>query len=368
MDPSAFSNPAMLAALQSKLNTLIGQSSGYIESLPKVVQQRIAALENLQDQHQEIERQFKEEVLELERKYLEKFRPLYNKRKTIVTGEYEPTEEESKRETPELFDEEKNEEEEEKPTTSAPVDESVKSEFDETTKGIPEFWLTIFKNNEEIFETVTERDEEVLKHLIDIQVSYLNDNPGFKLDFYFKDNEFFTNKVISKTYFLENSVDSGFGDVLYDHAEGTTIEWKEGQDLTVTTETKRQRHKGTNQVRTVVRKVPTESFFNFFSPPELPDDEDEDFDAQEAEEIEMKLEADYGIGEIIKDKLIPDAIGWFTGTSIAYEDDMYDDEELDGEDDDEDDDDEDDDEDDDDEDDPDYQPEAGSQPPECKQQ
>ena len=62
--------------------------------------------------------------------------------------------------------------------------------------------------------------------------------------------------------------------------------------------------------------MPTESFFNFFSPPKAPTDDDDD-DA--ASDIEERLELDYQLGEDIKEKLIPRAIDWFTGEALAYE-------------------------------------------------
>lgn len=64
--------------------------------------------------------------------------------------------------------------------------------------------------------------------------------------------------------------------------------------------------------------MPTESFFNFFSPPKPPSDEDED-DDDLAEDIEDRLELDYQLGEDIKEKLIPRAIDWFTGEALAFE-------------------------------------------------
>ncbi len=61
--------------------------------------------------------------------------------------------------------------------------------------------------------------------------------------------------------------------------------------------------------------MPTESFFNFFSPPKAPTDEDDDA----ASDIEDRLELDYQLGEDIKEKLIPRAIDWFTGEALAFE-------------------------------------------------
>lgn len=97
----------------------------------------------------------------------------------------------------------------------------------------------------------------------------------------------------------------------------------------------------TKQTRVVKISVPTESFFNFFSPPQPPAEDD-----SVASDIEERLELDYQLGEDIKEKLIPRAIDWFTGEALQFEELG---EDLDG-DDFEDDDDEDEDEDEDEED------------------
>lgn len=81
-------------------------------------------------------------------------------------------------------------------------------------------------------------------------------------------------------------------------------------------ESKKQRNKNTKQTRVVKKTVPTESFFNFFSPPKAPTDDDDD-DA--ASDIEERLELDYQLGEDIKEKLIPRAIDWFTGEALQFE-------------------------------------------------
>ncbi len=55
--------------VQAKLNTMIGKSSGFIESLPPLVQARIEFLRDLQQQHDDFEEQFLKERAELEAKY-----------------------------------------------------------------------------------------------------------------------------------------------------------------------------------------------------------------------------------------------------------------------------------------------------------
>ncbi len=89
-----------------------------------------------------------------------------------------------------------------------------------------------------------------------------------------------------------------------------------------------------------------ETFFNFFSPPTAQDEDSGDEEDEEEEGLDEKLEADYGIGEMIKDEIVPNAIEWFTGDALQdYDDEEYSDEY--GSDEDDDDEDEDDDEEDD---------------------
>ncbi|KAI8802879.1 hypothetical protein BJ742DRAFT_683743 [Cladochytrium replicatum] len=306
--------------------------------IPPQVQKRLDALKNLQDKHTELEAKFREEILALDRKYLALNQPLYDRRAEIIAGKSEPSEEESTRK-PEKKDDEDGE---------ADVQATPLPPFDANTSGVPQFWLTVLKNHPQIAEQITERDEEALKSLTDIKVEFLDGNPGFKLTFSFSENAFFTDSELTKTYFLLSSPDVTYGDFVYDHAEGCTITWKEGQDLSVKVEIKKQRHKGTNKTRTVKKTVPAETFFTFFKPPKAPTDS-ENVEEDELQDIEEKLEFDYELGEIIKEKLIPRAIDWFTGKALEYEEGEFDDEDFDIDDEGEEGGDDDDDEDDDDE-------------------
>merc|ERR1711939_671222 len=340
-------NPLLAQMVQGKLAGLIGKSSGYIESLDPVVRQRVDGLKGLQIDHTKLEAEFQREILELEKKFSEKYKPIYERRKQIVLGQVEPSEEEIKAGF-KVDEDDEDEEEQESSRKVLSADEVAKG-----PKGIPGFWLTALSNHAGISELVTERDEEALKHLIDIRVEYLGDNkPGFKLLFDFADEakEFFDNKTLTKTYYYQEEVGS-LGDFVYDHAEGSEIKWKTGKDLTVRVETKKQRNKNTNQTRTVKKVVPTDSFFSFFKPPMPPSDEDDE-DADD--DIDEKLELDYQIGEDIKDRIVPHAIDYFTGKALEQEmgdedfSDEYDDEDgfddLDDDEDDDEDEDEDDDE------------------------
>ena len=220
--------------IQGKLGSLVGQSSGYIESLPAPVRRRVAGLKGVQKEHSKLEGEFQEEVLQLEKKYFAKFTPLYEKRAKIVNGTAEPTEEEIK--AGEAEDEEEDEESS-ADKSSAPTADAT----EEHVSGIPEFWLSAMKNQISLAELITDRDEVALKSLTDIRMEYL-ERPGFRLIFEFASNEFFSNKTITKTYYYQE--ESGYGgDFIYDHAEGDKIDWLPNQDLTVRVESKKQRNK-----------------------------------------------------------------------------------------------------------------------------
>ncbi|KAG5353013.1 Putative nucleosome assembly protein [Termitomyces sp. J132] len=316
----------MLGMVQGKLAGLIGKSSGYIESLPIEVRLSVEALKGVQVKQNELQNQYKRECLELEKKYLGLQMPLYQRRHAIIAGESAPTQEEI--DAGEQYSIKDDDE-----YVTVPKDTSP------TASGIPQFWLTALRNHPGITELITERDAEALKHLTDIRIEYLDDKvdggkPGFKLLFAFSSNDFFENEILEKTYFYQEEVGYS-GDFVYDRAIGTDIKWKEEKDLTKEFEIKKQRNKNTNRTRLVRKAHPTESFFNFFSPPVPPAEdalENGDIEEDEFEELEEKLEVDYQIGEDLKEKIIPRAIDYFTGKALEY--DMMDDDDDDFDDDD----------------------------------
>lgn len=218
--------------MQNKLQGLVGRSSGYVESLPAPVRKRVAGLKGVQKEHSKLEAEFQEAVLQLEKQFFAKFTPLYEKRAKIVNGLSEPSAEEVEAG-----------EEDEEADEDEPADKPAEAEASSADlKGIPEFWLSAMKNSS-LAETITDQDEEALKWITDIRMEYL-DRPGFRLIFEFAENEFFTNKTITKTYYYQEENGYG-GDFIYDHAEGDKIDWKAGKDMTVRVESKKQRNKST---------------------------------------------------------------------------------------------------------------------------
>ena len=281
-----------MALMQAKLAGMVGTMSNYYATLPKVIKRRVKALKKIQVDALKIEAKMAEEIHELECKYAALFEPLHAKRADIVNGVHEPTEEEA--DFPSDEEEEEDEEEEaggeaNGETTDKKAkdkgDAGVKAEaeevesphgFDENTKGIPEFWLTIFKNVEVIGENIQEHDEPILAHLTDLKIKNSLKPKGFTLEFHFSPNEFFTNSVLTKHYDLKCEVDPedpfSFEGAEISKCKGCEINWKKGKNVTVRQVTKKQKHKTKGTSRSVTKQVQNDSFFNFFSPPagELP--------------------------------------------------------------------------------------------------
>ncbi|XP_047317010.1 nucleosome assembly protein 1;4-like [Impatiens glandulifera] len=354
---SAEDRAGLVNALKNKLQDLAGQHSDFLESLTPNVRKRVEFLRELQTQHDELEAKFFQERAILEAKYQKLYQPLYSKRYDIVNAVTEVTGADS--ETPQNQEGDKETEE----------------------KGVPNFWLIAMKTNEVLSEEISERDEEALKYIKDIKWLKLDDPKGFKLEFFFDTNPFFKNSVLTKTYHMIDD-----DEPILEKAIGTEIEWLPGKCLTQKI-LKKKPKKGSKNAKPITKTETCQSFFNFFNPPQVPDD-DEDIDEDVAEELQNQMEQDYDIGSTIRDKIIPHAVSWFTGEAVQV--DEFDD--LDDEDGEEEDDDEDDeeDEDDDEEDEDDEEEETkgakkktlappkkrssvpaggeGERPPECKQQ
>ncbi|KAE8715111.1 Nucleosome assembly protein 1-like 4 [Hibiscus syriacus] len=101
---------------------------------------------------------------------------------------------------------------------------------------------------------------------------------------------------------------------ILEKALGTKIEWCPGKCLTQKV-LKKKPKKGSKNAKPITKTENCESFFNFFNPPQIPDD-DGDIDDELAEELQDRMEHDYNIGSEIRDKLIPHAVSWFTGEAV----------------------------------------------------
>uniref|UniRef100_A0A2K6G3B4 Nucleosome assembly protein 1-like 1 n=1 Tax=Propithecus coquereli TaxID=379532 RepID=A0A2K6G3B4_PROCO len=154
----------------------------------------------------------------------------------------------------------------------AKIEDEKKDEEKEDPKGIPEFWLTVFKNVDLLSDMVQEHDEPILKHLKDIKVKFSDAGQPMWV------------KIMAK--------------------EQEKIDWKKGKNVTLKTIKKKQKHKGRGTVRTVTKTVSNDSFFNFFD-----------------DDAEAILAADFEIGHFLRERIIPRSVLYFTGEAIEDDDD-----------------------------------------------
>lgn len=96
--------------------------------------------------------------------------------------------------------------------------------------GVPEFWIRAMEMNGTIWDTVNEKDDEVLEKLVHVETTSseteVTKNYVLTLKMFFeKDNGFFKPEV------LEVSIEYASQDKVKE-IKGTVIEWVEGKDPT----------------------------------------------------------------------------------------------------------------------------------------
>ncbi|KAM5317025.1 LOW QUALITY PROTEIN: protein SET-like [Glossophaga mutica] len=164
---------------------------------------------------------------------------------------------------------------------------------------IPNFGVTTFVNHPQLSALLGEEDEEALHYLTRVEVTEFEDiKSGYRIDFYFDENPYFENKVLSKEFHLSESGDPS--------SKSTEIKWKSAKDLM-----KRSSQTQNKASRKRQHEEP-ESFFTWFT----------DYSDAGADEL----------GEVIKDD-IPNPLQYYLVPDM-------DDEEGEGEEEDDDDDEE----------------------------
>ncbi|XP_030370033.1 nucleosome assembly protein 1-like 1 isoform X2 [Scaptodrosophila lebanonensis] len=158
-------------------------------------------------------------------------------------------------------------------------------------ENVTNFWLKVLKAS--YTEFISKKDEKILSNLCDIRAKLFNEpTVKFIIEFHFEPNEYIANRVLTKTYFL-NCLPDPDDPLSYDGAEiykceGCRIEWKQAKDR---------------------EKKDTTSFFDFFSPPTLPEDTDDPNYC----DINAILQNDFELGFYLKERVIPKAVIFFTG-------------------------------------------------------
>lgn len=261
----------------------------WTEGFPVPVQRRIRKLYEVQDEFSKLNMEYQKERLVLEAKYTKLYSPLFDQRREVVAGA----------------------------STVGTYDLADDGTED---KGIEEFWLGCLSNLSEAGQFINDRDAEALKYLEDIRYEVLTgDDMGFKIVFHFKENPFFTNKTLEKTYILDDTEE-----LVPKQFIGTKIDWKAGKNLTVEMKKKKatdKRLRGKAAAAVVTTEEPCDSFFNWFDPPEMPENP-YDLEQSVLDALQEELTLDYDLGAALKERLIPRAIEWYTGEAV--EDEYYD--------------------------------------------
>jgi len=228
---------------------------------------KINALKNVQVNLLKVEAKFYDELHELECKYSQLYEPFFEKRRTIVSGEYEPTEEETKW----PLDEEPESAE---AANILPVENGTET----PEKGIENFWLVTLQSFRITSEIIQEYDEPILGYLKDIRVKLFDKKPyGYTLEFYFNENPYFTNKVLTKTYELKTEVDPkdpfSYDGPDLDKAIGCKINWNPNKNVCTKLIKKKLKPRNKKQPPKIVTKEEKQdSFFNFFETPKAVQD------------------------------------------------------------------------------------------------
>ncbi|XP_025060789.1 protein SET [Alligator sinensis] len=217
-------------------------------SVEKEQQEAIEHIDEVQNEIDRLNEQASEEILKVEQKYNKLRQPFFQKRSELIAK-------------------------------------------------IPNFWVTTFVNHPQVSALLGEEDEEALHYLTRVEVTEFEDiKSGYRIDFYFDENPYFENKVLSKEFHLNESGDPS--------SKSTEIKWKSGKDLT-----KRSSQTQNKASRKRQHEEP-ESFFTWFT----------DHSDAGADEL----------GEVIKDDIWPNPLQYYLVPDM-------DDEEGEGEEDDDDD-------------------------------
>eukprot|EP00092_Neocalanus_flemingeri_P005234 GFUD01005627.1.p1 GENE.GFUD01005627.1~~GFUD01005627.1.p1 ORF type:complete len:522 (+),score=149.56 GFUD01005627.1:86-1651(+) len=222
-------------------------SSANMKSQPPMVQKRVKALKKILLEQKLLENELYKDIHKLEGLFYKQHKDqIYNNRRKYVEGPLtQPT----------ILEEDEDDE-------NGPKEHSVEEQ------GIPGFWLRVLLNSKNLKQIVQATDIPVLNYLIDIRVFNFENPFGFRLTFFFKQNEYFLDTELTKDYFLKCDPGEDDDPLQFEGPEvigcqGCKIHWKKQQNLTIRPLKRVQNHK------IVTKWARKNSFFNFFNPPKL---------------------------------------------------------------------------------------------------
>lgn len=265
----------------------------------------------LSDQRSKINDEFEKEVKVLEAKYSAKKQPLFETRKQIISGEvtefaeYVPKFEETHTKLEKIVsgivktEEDADKTEEEK--------EPINVDHLKNVQGIPDFWSLAIKNNKMIMHTFKEADEKLIPHIKSLEAVRFDKPKALELKVQFTENEYFTNEELT----LKLNYKGDTEEVV--NTEGSSVNWKDGKNITTKKIKKKQKNKKTGETRTITKTVESDSFFNAFTSqkaPEEPEDDDEDSEAERAFD---RFDEAVQIAEDFYDLFAQDALEYYLG-------------------------------------------------------
>lgn len=164
---------------------------------------------------------------------------------------------------------------------------------------IPNFWVTAFVNHPQISAILEEEEEECLHYLSKLDVEEFDDiKSGYRIKFYFDENPYFENEVLTKEFHLGSTGDPA--------SHSTDIKWKDVHNLLRrfrqrTQQQQQQQQQAGGERGGGARKRPLEmrSFFSWFC----------DHGDPSADEI----------AEVIKDDMWPNPLQYFLVPDIEVE-------------------------------------------------
>jgi len=259
-----------------------------IKKLPIEQRFQLIALNNLILQKKQLDKEMENEMDEIVKKYNKLSEPLEEKSNNLIQGKHLPTDDEI-----------------EKIKSHLSAEEQLKIKEVLTNEAIPEYWLKVLSNCDQLSQDVFETDHPLLKHIIKIEHLDEEGTENYLIKFHFSPNEYFENETLSARFVMlsENEVDK---------IEGTDIKWKEGKDITKKTVTKKQKNKKTGKTRSVTKTVDADSFFNFFKSIQAKPQEGENEEDEDDETLE-KLDIHLDISRTLIDDIIPYHLEFFLG-------------------------------------------------------
>ncbi|TFK40475.1 hypothetical protein BDQ12DRAFT_721125 [Crucibulum laeve] len=307
----------------------------FFDTLTTEEKQTVQGLRGIEAKRAEYRVQFHAAIAAAERLYGLKCKPLYERRRRIIAGEFSVSAEEIERGEQQILKED--------------ITYQKLPSVGELASGtvLDGFWLRALKTHSRIKTMICEIDEAALKHLVDIAISYpamksdrtsngldAVDQPiiAFTLTFHFSPNEYFENSMLTKTHVYKNELT--FLDTLdCDYVIGDKISWKPGQNLVKLADETKALSKA-NKAKIVLNDASENedaseddndsdyqedeyfgSFFKFFSPlPAITVPGNVDEYARS-----LLVNKEFEIGEMLKDRVVPRAVEYFTGDSGEYE-------------------------------------------------